>query len=328
MDEPSRNEPSGNEPALGAVGRQEAPPGGIIVLDKPAGLPSNRVLERLKRLLGVRGRRGVKLGFLGTLDPLATGVLPVFVGKATRLIPAFEGLDKTYRATIRLGQRTDTFDADGALTAETSLEGLAAEAIHAAVAAFRGGYAQRVPAFSAVKVGGVPAYRLARTGREVPARVRAVRIPELEVERVALPEVTLRLTCSAGTYVRSLADDIGAALGVGGHVRELRRLACGRLFTAENSFTLERIEEGLARNDFGFVQNPAAFLPDHAPLQVEDSAERQLRDGRTIPLPDSARLQSAAKVKALRPCGTLVAIGEVVRCRDDAWGFQPSRVFV
>jgi len=302
---------------------------GIIVLDKPAGLTSNRTLERIKRLLGVRGRHGPKLGFLGTLDPIATGVLAVFVGKATRLIPAFEGLDKTYRATLRLGVRTDTFDAEGTVTAEADPSGVDEAAVRAAVAVFRGGYAQRVPSYSAVKVGGVPAYRLARQGLEVPERVRDVHIPLLEVEAIALPEVTLRMTCSAGTYVRSLADDIGMRLGVGAHVTALRRLACGCLFTLENSITLIRIEEALAQGDFGFLQNPAAFLPDYLPLQVEDATERQLRDGRTIPLPDdTAPLQPAAKIKAVRPCGTLVAIGEAVQYGKDAWGFQPNRVLV
>jgi tRNA pseudouridine55 synthase len=303
--------------------------GGIIVLDKPAGLSSNRALDALKRLLGLHGRGGPKLGYLGTLDPIATGVLPVFVGKATRLIPAFEGLDKTYRATLRLGRRTDTFDADGAVVAEADPGGLDEQAVREAVAAFRGGYEQRVPAFSAVKVGGVPAYRLARQGREVPERVRAVRIPVLELEALALPELTLRLTCSAGTYVRSLAEDIGLRLGVGAHLVALRRLACGCLFTLENSITLVRLEEALAAGDFGFLRNPAAFLPDYLPLQVAEAAERQLQHGRTIALPDdTARLHPAAKMMALRPGGTLVAIGEAVRGREGAWGFQPSKVLL
>lgn len=306
---------------------------GIIVLDKPAGLPSGRVLERLKRLLGIRGRRGPKLGFLGTLDPLATGVLPVFAGKATKLIPAFEGLEKTYRVTLRLGQRTDTFDAEGTVVAETDPAHLGEAQVREAVMAFLGGYPQAVPRFSAVKVGGVPAYRLARAGRDVPERVRTVQIPELTVESVRLPDVTFRVRCSAGTYVRSLADDIGNRLEVGAHVTALRRLACGELFSSENSITLDRIEEALAQGDWGFVQNPSAFLPHHLPLTVEDASERQLRDGKIIPLPErpsgeTARLCPAAQMKALRPCGTLVAIGEVVSYREDALGFRPSKVLV
>ena len=308
---------------------------GIIVLDKPAGLSSNRVLECLKRVLGLPGGRAgrsggaSKLGYLGTLDPLATGVLPVFVGKATRLIPAFEGLDKTYRVELRLGRRTETFDAEGAVIAEADPSGVSAADVRAALASFGTGYAQRVPRFSAVKVGGVPAYRLARAGREVPERVRPVRLLALALEDFSLPLATLRVTASAGTYVRSLVDDLGQRLGVGAHVTALRRLACGSLFTLENSITLEQIEGAVARGDFGFVQNPTAYLPQYLPLQVEDAAERQLRDGRTIPLPeDTAPPQPAAKVMALRPCGTLIAIGAVVPTGTGAWGFQPSKVLV
>ena len=153
--------------------------------------------------------------------------------------------------------------------------------------------------------------------------------PDLALEDATLPTATLRVTCSAGTYVRSLVDDIGQRLGVGAHVISLRRLACGRLFTLENSINLERIERALALGEFGFVQNPSVFLPNYLPLLVEDAGERQLRDGRTIPLPeDSAHLHSAAKAMALRPCGTLVAIGEVVQYGGDAWGFQPSKVLI
>lgn len=307
----------------------EPAPSGIVVVDKPAGLSSNAVLQRMRRAMGYRRRGGPKLGHLGTLDPLATGVLPVFVGKATRLIAAFEGLDKTYRATLRLGQRTDTFDAEGVVVAEADPSGVDKAVLEAALADFRGGYEQRVPSYSAVKVDGVPAYRLARQGRDVPERVRRVRIPELELEAFAPPELTLRVTGSAGTYVRSLAEDLGLHLGVGAHVVALRRLACGSLFRLENSITLDRIEEALARGDAGFIQGPALFLSDYLPLQVEDAFERQLRDGCTIPLPDeTACLQPAAKAMALRPGGTLVAIGQVVRRGGDAWGFQPSKVLV
>jgi tRNA pseudouridine55 synthase len=305
----------------------EPPRSGVIVLDKPGGLPSNRVLGALKRILGA-GRRD-KIGFLGTLDPLATGVLPVFWGKATKLVHDFEGLEKTYRATVRLGEATDTYDGEGAVTARHGTAHLEPAAVRAAVQALAGSRDQRVPPYSAVKIAGVPAYRLARQGREVPERRRPVVIRAVIVERVEGAEVVFTLTCSAGTYVRSLAHELGEKLGVGAHLAALRRLACGRLFTLENSFTLDGIEACLASGDWGFLANPAEFLPQYSPLTVEEAAERQLREGRTIPLAnDSPRLQPAAKVKALRPCGTLIAIGEVVRTRHDALGFQPSKVLV
>lgn len=302
---------------------------GIIVLDKPSGLPSNRVLGRIKHLLGLGGRRGPKSGFLGTLDPIATGVLPVFLGKSTKLIPIFEGLDKRYRVTVRLGQTTDTLDADGTLTGEKDLGGLTPGAARAAVLAFEGEMEQRVPSFSAVKINGQPAYKLARRGEEVPERVRRVTFRDLAVEPVALPALTFSVTCTAGGYVRSLARDIGERLGVGGHVTALRRLEIGGLFTLKNSYTLERIEERWSRGQAGFLFNPADFLPHHHPLEVDDASERNLRDGRTIPLAKTTPpLQPAAKVKALRSCGTLVAIGEVVKFPGGLLGFQPDKVLV
>lgn len=305
---------------------------GVIVVDKPPGEASNRALGRLKRLLGITRRRG-KIGFLGTLDPLATGVLPVFVGKATKLIPAFEGLDKTYRVTMRLGQRTDTFDAEGTVTEEHPLGDLTADRVREAVCAFAGTHEQAAPAFSAVKQGGVPAYRLARAGQAVQRRVRTVHVRDVAVEAVALPEATFTCTVSAGTYVRSLVDDIGGRLGVGAHVTALRRTACGTLFTEQNSFTLDRIASCIDREDVGFVQNPADFLVDYTPLTVDAAAERHLRDGRTLPLPGGAS-GPETKAKALGPDGTLVAIGRVVplqgaaTARQQALGFQPTKVLV
>ncbi len=307
----------------------DTPPNGIVVLDKPAGITSNAALGQVKRLLGLQGRRGPKIGFLGTLDPLATGVLPIFVGKATKLIPLFEGVDKTYRTTLRLGERTDTLDADGAVTAVHDLSHLRPAQVRDAALSFRGRIEQRVPRYSAVKIDGVPAHRLARAGREVPERVRCVSIRELEVESIALPYATLRIVCSAGTYVRSLVDDLGQLLGVGAHVAQLRRLACGCLFRLEISTSLDGIRDELARGAYGFLHNPARFLPEFVPFTVEDAEERLLRDGRVVPLPDGCvEVPPAVKLKALRPCGTLVAIGEVVPCQPRGWGFQPSKLLV
>ena len=305
----------------------ETPPNGVVILDKPEGMGSNRALGRLKHMAGLP-RRG-KAGFLGTLDPLATGVLPVFIGKATKLIPAFEHLDKTYRVTIRLGQTTNTLDAEGTLVSERSCEGLSGDTVREAVQGFVGEMEQKVPEFSAVKIEGVPSYRLARGGKPIPQRVRRVTFHQIEVESVALPWVTCTLTCSPGTYVRALARDLGERLAVGGHVTALRRLACGTLFTLENCFSLEGIADCLAKDDWHWLVNPAGFLLDHQPLTVEEPTERQLREGRAIPLSDDlARLCPSTKVKALRPCGTLVAVGEVMPDPQGHMGFQPTKVLV
>jgi tRNA pseudouridine55 synthase len=320
---------------------------GILVLDKAAGLPSNRVLGQVKRLLGV-----TKMGFLGTLDPLASGVLPVFVGRATRLIPLFEGLAKTYRVTMKLGERTATFDAEGAVTERRPLDGLTPERVRAAILAQAGRQRQTAPAYSAVKVGGVPAYKLARQGAPVPERVREVELWDLAVEAVELPFATFCVTCTAGTYVRSLVEDLGLALGPGAHVTALRRLACGGLFTLEDSVTLEGIGQTWKSGHAGAGQpaqlrNPAEFLPEHRPLRVAPETERLLRDGRTIlleaPAAGAAQApggsggleraggwQAGQAALALRSDGSLIAVGVVTAALpgapDGRLGFRPTRV--
>ena len=316
-----------------------SPTCGVIVLDKPTGLASNRVLGQVKRLVGEP-----KMGFLGTLDPLASGVLPIFVGKATRLIALFEGLSKTYRVTMKLGERTDTLDAEGEVIERRSLEGVSVERVKMAILSKAGRQRQTVPKYSAVKIGGVPAYKLARQGEEVPERVRDVELWDLAVEAVALPEVTFRVSCTAGTYIRSLVETIGLELGIGAHVVALRRLASGSLFTLEESVTLAGIGECLEAGRMDCLRNPAEFLPDHASLAISPEQEIQLREGRTVAL-DSGLQQTAPEesvdspgqkkiwteglaVKALRPDGGLAAVGESVRRSDGTLGFRPSRVLI
>ncbi len=297
---------------------------GIVIVDKPVGPPSNQVLGRLKRLLGVP-----KMGFLGTLDPLASGVLPVFVGKATKLIAAFEGLEKEYRLALLLGVRTDTFDAEGQVVEERDTSHLSAEEVRAAVLAFRGGYRQKVPPFSAVKVGGVPAYRLARRGQPVPPRERTVELRELEIEELALPRLTLRVVGSAGTYMRSLAEDIGQRTGVGAHLTELRRTRCGDLFTLGNSVTLQQVKERLQQGNQGFLLNPAEFLRDHHPVVFAESSESRIRDGQSVPLGTTEEIPGLnANIKALRPCGSLIAIGKTVLLPGEGTGFRATKVLI
>ena len=307
----------------------KTPLNGLIILDKPSGASSNRVLGRLKHLLGLGGKRGGKAGFLGTLDPLATGVLPVFVGKATKLIPIFEGLEKTYRAIMMLGRTTDTLDAEGRVTGEADIAGMGEAAVREAVMSFEGEMEQLVPAFSAVKIDGRRSYRLARAGEAFARPIRSVRLTGLEVESVTLPHATFTVTCSAGAYVRALVRDIGESLGVGAHLTALRRLDCGGLFTLENSSTLERIEQRASLGELGFVFNPADYLPQFLPFSMDEAMELYLKDGRTVPLPEvMGNPVPGARAMALRPCGTLLAIGKVVEFQSGGWGFQPDRVVV
>ncbi|MCC6641647.1 MAG: tRNA pseudouridine(55) synthase TruB [Deltaproteobacteria bacterium] len=199
-----------------------AGPGGFLVVDKPAGRTSHDVVDAARRWLGTR-----RVGHLGTLDPLATGVLPLAIGDATKLVPFVEGGRKRYRALITLGVATDTLDADGRVTRR--FEGpLPDEAtVRTALASFTGQIQQVPPMFSAIKRGGVPLHRLARRGAEVERAPRPVTIFSLAVVSYAPPELEITLECSAGTYVRVLASDLGERLGCFGHVRELRRTSSG-----------------------------------------------------------------------------------------------------
>lgn len=297
---------------------------GVIVIDKPRGIASNGVLNRLKGLLGK-----VKMGFLGTLDPLATGVLPVFVGKATKLIPSFEHLDKAYRVTIELGIRTDTLDAEGRCLERRGTEQLTESAVERAILAHQGELRQRAPDYSAVKHSGVAGYKLARQGKAVPVAVRTVRVWDVSIESIDLPRATFSLACSPGTYVRSLAADVGEALGVGAIVTALRRLRCGDTFLLENAVTIEEIEEAAVRKEYGFLLNPADLLADYVPYWVEEAEERDLRHGKVVPLRSSpAPIAPESKLKALRPGGTLIAVGEAVPNAQGGLGFQPTKVLV
>lgn len=200
---------------------------GLVVVDKPAGITSHTVVSRLRRLLGTR-----KIGHAGTLDPMATGILILGVNRATRLLGHLALHDKRYLATVRLGEATDSDDADGDVTASADASGLTREAIEAAVAPLRGRIQQVPSTVSAIKVAGKRAYALAREGAAVELAPRGVEVQRLDVVAVrpmgTLVDVDIDVECSSGTYVRALARDLGAALGVGGHLTSLRRTRIGQ----------------------------------------------------------------------------------------------------
>ena len=208
---------------------------GILNVNKPAGWTSHDVVAKIRGLL-----KGPKVGHAGTLDPAATGVLPILVGRGTRIAEYLLEWDKEYRAVLRLGQTTDTQDATGTVLATHSTDGLTDDGIRAAIAPFRGRIVQTPPMYSAVKVAGVPLYKSARAGKTVEREPRTVEIYELDVLDIAGPDVTLRVRCSKGTYVRTLCADIGGALGVGGHLLSLQRTRVGSL-TVERALTPDEI---------------------------------------------------------------------------------------
>jgi tRNA pseudouridine55 synthase len=214
---------------------------GLVVVDKPAGMTSHDVVSRCRRIFSTR-----RVGHAGTLDPMATGVLVIGVERATKILGLLTAASKSYAATIRLGQTTSTEDAEGELLQSVSAEHVTQEAIAAAVAGLRGDISQVPSAVSAIKVDGRRAYRLVREGRAVELEARPVCIDRFDVLAVRcqdqLVDLDVEVDCSSGTYIRALARDLGAALGVGGHLRSLRRTRVGR-FDLDQAASLDELAE-------------------------------------------------------------------------------------
>ena len=213
------------------------PVNGILVLDKPQGLSSNEALQRVKRLFNAR-----KAGHTGSLDPLATGVLPLCFGEATKLSQFLLDSDKRYRVEIQFGVRTDTGDAEGQVIAKTETVEIDRNQLEDALSKFVGTIEQIPPMYSAIKQQGVPLYKLAREGKEVERASREVTVYSLDLRDFNGLQLELDVHCSKGTYIRTLADDLGELLGCGAHVKELRRLQAGS-FDEASSVSLERLEE-------------------------------------------------------------------------------------
>jgi tRNA pseudouridine55 synthase len=222
--------------ALVTEGRQKTRVGdGVLIVNKEAGWTSHDVVAKVRGLLG-----GAKVGHAGTLDPAATGVLPLLIGKATRVAEYLVGWDKEYRAVLRLGETTDTQDATGTVLQRVETAGVSAEILDGVVSRFRGPQKQMPPMYSAVKVAGRPLYKAARAGETVERAERDIVIHELEVMAVNGRDIALRIVCSKGTYIRTLCADMGQALGVGGHLLSLERTRVGSL-TIEQGLTVEQI---------------------------------------------------------------------------------------
>ena len=308
----------------------------IININKIQGWTSFNVVRFIKRKFNEK-----KVGHLGTLDPMATGVLPVFLGQATRLIPLFNDADKTYRAVCKLGESTDTFDAEGRMTERHNLGNLNPEQVTKAVHTFLGPQKQQIPAFSASKINGIPAYKLARQGLKVPAKTKSVIFHELDVEVVNLPFVQIRIHCSKGTYIRALANDLGQKLKVGAHLTSLDRLACGKWFKSENAISIEKLQETVTENKVPWI-SPLELL-DHLNTIV-GSAETvvSIKQGRrveflqqnltesVVKMTENSVIESetnSVKTKVVDSCQNLVAIGHIMWENETSY-FHPIRVFV
>lgn len=290
---------------------------GFLNIDKPPGITSFDVVRQVRRAAQIR-----KVGHAGTLDPAATGVLPVAIGDATKLIDELVGAPKRYRGTVRFGVATDTYDADGSVTSETDASAVTLETIEAGLAAFQGEIQQTPPAYSAVKRGGEPAYKAARRGEPLELDARPVTIYELSAGAFnrsdpTRPSIELDIRCSRGFYVRSLAHDLGAALGVGAHLERLRRTAVGD-FTIEDAVPLDRVcalfEAGETDNLLHAMDSVLTRWPAVIVGQRDLSELRQGRDIIAMPRreyvaptrPEGQR----SRVRCYGPSGQLVALLE------------------
>ena len=254
---------------------------GWIILDKPVGLGSTTAVSAVKRILRQAGEPKTKGGHGGTLDPLASGVLPIALGEATKLCGRMLDATKSYDFTIRFGQETDTLDAEGAVVAESPIRPKLQQ-IESVLARFTGPIEQIPPAYSAVKVGGKAAYARARAGEALELKPRRVTIHELTVKEALPDAVTLAVTVSKGTYIRSLARDIAQALGTLGHVTYLRRTRAGP-FTLESAISLDFLNEAAKARDLTRVVLPLeAALDDIPALPVTPGQAQLLRHGQRL----------------------------------------------
>lgn len=285
---------------------------GVLNIDKPMGLTSHDVVGRVRRLSGTR-----RVGHTGTLDPLATGILVVCLGRATRLVEYVVGRPKTYTATIRLGQTTNTYDTEGEITAEQTLpDNLSLAEIRPYLDQFRGEIAQIPPLYSAIKKDGQPLYKLARQGKTIELEPRQVTIYELEVLAWQQPDLSLQIRCSAGTYIRSIAHDLGQLLGYGGHLTQLRRTAVG----AFNLSTAVSLDD-LTPNNLSHHLVAADLAVHHLPAYTLTADEATLLfNGTPIPPPTTIDAEVARVYTPANEFAGLVSI------QDNQW--RAKKMFI
>lgn len=292
---------------------------GLLLLDKPAGLSSNQAMQRARHIFRAR-----KAGHTGSLDPLATGLLPVCFGEATKIAGLLLGADKAYLATAVLGATTDTDDADGAVLRQRPVPSLDHAAIEAALAPLRGLIQQRAPVYSALKQGGEPLYAKARRGEMIEAPVREVVVHRLELLEREGDRLWLGVDCGSGTYIRSLVRDLGESLGCGAHVEVLRRTWV-EPFRQPRMFTLEALESLAGQGDAAL---DAALLPIEAGLadfpRVDIDADQARSLGHGQPVQLASALNQAGVLAAVHgQDGRVLGIGRI----DDAGRVLPQRLF-
>jgi tRNA pseudouridine55 synthase len=257
---------------------------GLLIVDKPSGLTSHDVVAQIRRITGERS-----VGHLGTLDPMATGILPLVLGRFTRLAQFYNDADKRYEGVIRFGLATDTYDAEGEPTGAEQPVQLTLEEVRAAAAKFVGRLQQLPPPFSAKKIAGVPAYKLARKGKEVELKPKEVEVKELQITGWNGKDARFTAWVGSGTYLRTLAHDLGSALGPGAHLAELKRTAV-REFDLENSHTLEQLQQAASGNGLDqLMVHPRLVLPEFPAVTAPPESLAKIKHGAAVNLPEFSK---------------------------------------
>jgi tRNA pseudouridine55 synthase len=293
---------------------------GVLVVDKPVGMTSHDVVQAIRNGTGLR-----RAGHTGTLDPRASGVLVILVGPAVRLSEYVSASDKRYQAIIRLGGRTDTFDSDGKMTQANQPVNVTESQFEEVLKTFIGEIEQTPPPYSAVKVQGRKAYEMARQGEDVELAPRKITVHHLEVLEWAPPEVVIDVHCSSGTYVRSLANDLGEKLGCGAYLVGLRRTKSGR-FSLRDAVPLRKLQESFhAGNWYQYLIPAAEALGDWPAIELSPDDVEGVRHGHRVKAEADAVLGS--RVRGVSTQGELVALMELVAGEDGNPAWQPKKVF-
>lgn len=292
---------------------------GALVVDKPVGMTSHDVVQAIRNGTGLR-----RAGHTGTLDPRASGVLVILVGPAVRLSEYVSASDKRYQAIIRLGGSTDTFDAEGLVTPTKDPVNVTEAQFETALQTFVGEIEQTPPPYSAVKVQGRKAYEMAREGEEVELVPRKITVHHLEVLEWAPPEVVIDVHCSSGTYVRSLANDLGVMLGCGAYLVGLRRTKSGR-FSLRDSVPLRKLQEAFtAGNWYQYLIPAAEALGDWPAVELNPDEVEGVRHGHRVKVVGDP---TETKVRGVSTQGELVALMEMTINEDGSREWQPKKVF-
>jgi tRNA pseudouridine55 synthase len=293
---------------------------GILNINKPQGETSFSIVAKVKRLIGER-----RVGHAGTLDPMATGVLPVCLGQGTRVVEFLADANKSYRAQIELGVTTDTYDATGRITAKKDSSGISQRQFETALNSFRGAIQQTPPMYSAIKYHGKPLYHLARAGLRVELQSRLIQVYRLELLDWRPPLASIEIECGKGTYVRSLAHDLGLTLGCGANLISLIRLRCGQ-FDIKDSITMSQLE-GEFRHGYWhrFVYPIDIVLSHWMAVVVNDDTAMAIRNGRPVHLDNDTLPSSKARCRVYASDGRFLGI---VQFNSEKGHWQPTKVLM